>query len=206
MLCSALRSSSVLSKVFFVSFTSSRSRRTLASSSCGSGRGGEMWASQWNVIGCPKKNEPRSNGRRGPREAWGARGARASAWAARTLCCSMSFPYSLIAAAFASTSPDMASVSRALSRLYPPGASVGHLLRSEGTPPAPTPAPVFRFAEGLSRRSAVACDGPKPVAARAVVSVRPRSTPCSRQADDRDLGTVLAEIICIDPTRASSGL
>ena len=35
MLCNALRSSSVLSKVFFVSFTSSRSLRTLASSSCG---------------------------------------------------------------------------------------------------------------------------------------------------------------------------
>ena len=34
MLCNALRSSSVLSKVFFVSLTSSRNRLTFPSSSC----------------------------------------------------------------------------------------------------------------------------------------------------------------------------
>ena len=39
MLCSALRSSSVLSNCFLVSFTSSRSLRTLASSSCSCGVG-----------------------------------------------------------------------------------------------------------------------------------------------------------------------
>ena len=44
MLCSALRSSSVLSNCFLVSFTSSRSLRTLASSSCscGVGRDGQL--------------------------------------------------------------------------------------------------------------------------------------------------------------------
>ena len=46
-------------------------------------------------------------------------------------------------------------------------------------PPAPAPAPVFRFAEGLSRRSTVACDGPRSIAARAVVSERPGSVPRS---------------------------
>lgn len=66
MLCSAFRSSSVLSKVFFVSFTSSRSRRTLASSSCRSGRDGEMW----RVSGmCPKKTsrDPTEGGDRARR-------------------------------------------------------------------------------------------------------------------------------------------
>ena len=66
MLCSALRSSSVLSNCFLVSFTSSRSLRTLASSSCGIERGSdgsgngqtEVTTTSRDLFACPKKSHP----------------------------------------------------------------------------------------------------------------------------------------------------